>query len=355
MRAIIFIVPILQSLIFGYAVTTDVNTVATVVLDRDNSVESRDLIAAFAHSGYFDVKRYLESEGEIDGVMNHGDAVAVLHIENGFERAINQGRTAPMQIIIDGVDSNTAGIVAGYVQRIVQDKSNLIFKDSVVRAYGISEEMPTLALESRAWFNENLESRNYYVPGVLATILTLVTLTLTSMAIVREKEVGTMEQIMVTPITKFEFILGKSAPFVIIGFIDVIAILLVALFWFEVPLRGSLLLLFFSVALYLMNTLGIGLFISTISLTQQQAMMSVFIFYFPAILLSGFIFPIANMPEVIQWVTLLNPMKYFLIIIRGIFLKGVGLRILWPQLCILALMGSFVIAMATRRFRKQMV
>lgn len=207
-------------------------------------------------------------------------------------------------------------------------------------------------MQTRAWFNENLESRNFYVPGVIAIIVMLITLMLTSMAVVREKEIGTMEQIMVTPITQTEFILGKTMPFAIIGIADVIVITLIGIFWFGVPIRGNLFILFIATALYLMTTLGIGLFISTVSKTQQEAMMSVFFFYFPAVLLSGFMFPIANMPVVVQWLTCLNPLRYFLVIIRGIFLKGVGPGILWPQMAALAVMGLATLWLASRRFRK---
>jgi ABC-2 type transport system permease protein len=199
-----------------------------------------------------------------------------------------------------------------------------------------------VVVETRAWFNENLESRNFYVPGVIAIIVMLITLMLTSMAVVREKEIGTMEQIMVTPITSAEFILGKTVPFALIGFADVILITLIGVFWFEVPIRGNLALLFVATAL----------FISTVSQTQQQAMMSTFFFYLPAVLLSGFMFPIANMPPLVQWLTYLNPLRYFLVIIRGLFLKGVGLSILWPQVLALAVMGCLTLWLAAKRFHK---
>jgi ABC-2 type transport system permease protein len=209
-------------------------------------------------------------------------------------------------------------------------------------------------MESRAWFNENLESRNFYVPGVIALLVMVITLLLTSMAVVREKEIGTMEQIMVTPITAKEFILGKTTPFALISFVDVLLISLVGVYWFDVPIRGNLLLLLAATGFYLMTTLGMGLFISTVSRTQQQAMMSAFFFQFPATLLSGFVFPIANMPEVVQWLTYFNPLRYFLVIIRGIFLKGVGVTILWPHLLALAVMGSIILWSASKRFKKTM-
>ncbi|MCB1124046.1 MAG: ABC transporter permease, partial [Verrucomicrobiae bacterium] len=204
----------------------------------------------------------------------------------------------------------------------------------------------------RAWFNENLESRNYFVPGIMAVLVMLVTLMLTSMAIVREKEVGTIEQIMVTPIRRVEFILGKCAPFVVIGYVDVLLVTAVGVLWFDIPIRGSFPLLLAGMGLYLMSTLGIGLFISTVCSTQQQAMMTTFFFFFPAMLLSGFIYPIANMPEVIQWITLVNPLRHVLVIIRGIFLKGVGADILWPPMLALLLIGLVVLTFAVSRFRK---
>ncbi|MEX2044496.1 MAG: ABC transporter permease, partial [Opitutus sp.] len=207
-------------------------------------------------------------------------------------------------------------------------------------------------LRPRAWFNADLESRNFYVPGIIATLVMLVSLMLTSMAIVREKEVGTIEQIMVTPIRPVEFILGKCAPFIVIGFINVFMVTAVGLYWFDIPMRGSFTLLLAGTALFLLSTLGIGLFISTVSSTQQQAMMTTFFFFFPAMLLSGFVYPIANMPEVVQWLTFLNPLRYFLIIIRGVFLKGIGPGILWPELAALLVLGLVVMSFAVARFRK---
>jgi ABC-2 type transport system permease protein len=217
---------------------------------------------------------------------------------------------------------------------------------------GLSPIPGGVALKSRTWFNENLESRNFYVPAVIANIVLVITMLLSSMAVVREKEIGTMEQIIVTPISRTEFILGKTFPFVLIGFVDVAIITTVAYFWFDVPIRGSLLLLFGATAVFLMSSLGFGLFISTISDTQQQAMMSAFFFIFPAMLLSGFAFPIDNMPDAVQWLTFLNPLRYYIIIIRGVFLKGVGLDILWPQLAALALLGFLILSFAVNRFRK---
>ncbi len=273
-------------------------------------------------------------------------------MNKGFEDDLRAGRTAILQLIVDGTDSNTAGIVLDYSAKIAGEFSQKVLVTRFSRLKGSAMEPATVKLQTRAWFNENLESRNFYVPGVIAIIVMLITLMLTSMAVVREKEIGTMEQIMVTPITPAEFILGKTIPFALIGFADVVLITVLGVFWFEVPIRGSLLMLFVATALYLMTTLGVGLLISTVSQTQQQAMMSTFFFYFPAVLLSGFMFPIANMPAVIQWLTYLNPLRYFLVIVRGIFLKGVGPVVLWPQMVALAVMGLVILWLASRRFKK---
>ena len=353
-RAIVFVMPIFQVLIFGYAVTTDVKNVSTGVYDQDNSVYSRQMVDRFVKSGYFQIDEFVNREDQIRELMDQGRVQALLRINKGFGRDLKAGRKAPLQLILDGTDSNTAAIVLGYSSKIVAQYSQEILTDRASRLPGGGPLFGQVNLETRAWFNDNLESRNFYVPGVIAMLVMLVTLLLTSMAVVREKEIGTMEQIMVTPITPKEFIMGKTVPFALISFIDVILITLVGVYWFEVPIRGNLLLLFLATGLYVMTTLGVGLLISTVSKTQQQAMMSAFFFVFPAMLLSGFIFPIANMPEAIQWLTFINPLRYFLIIIRGIFLKGVGITILWPHMAALAVMGLIVLWTASKRFRKTM-
>jgi ABC-2 type transport system permease protein len=352
MKGVIFLMPVIQLLVFGYAVTTDVRHIPTAVYDLDHSIASRELVARFVESGYFEVLEYVDNDRRAQELVDQGKAGAVLRMNKGFEEDLRAGRRAQVQVIVDGTDSNTAGIVLGYSSKIAGQFSTQVLAQRLARSAGAAGRPGEVAVETRAWFNENLESRNFYVPGVIAIIVMLVTLMLTSMAVVREKEIGTMEQIMVTPITPVEFILGKTVPFALIGFADVILITVLGVFWFKVPIRGNLLLLFVATALYLVTTLAIGLFISTVSRTQQQAMMSTFFFYFPAVLLSGFMFPIANMPEAVQWLTYLNPLRYFLVIIRGIFLKGVGPSVLWPQMLALVVMGRLTLWLATRRFRK---
>jgi len=352
MRVVIFLIPCVQVLIIGYAVSTDVKHVRTALYDLDNSQESRDLAARFVGSGYFDVVERIQSDQQAQRLLDHGDVAVVLRFNHGFAEDLLAGRTAKLQVLVDGTDSNTAAIEAGYATNIVTAYSQQVLVERVDRAFGPAGKTGTADLRIRAWFNENLESRNFFVPGVLVIVVALSTLLLTSMAVVREKEIGTIEQIMVTPITPAEFILGKTIPFALIGFAEVLLVTAIGVFWFEVPIRGHLLLLLFGTGLFLMNTLGFGLLISTYSQTQQQAMMSTFLVFFPMMLLSGFAFPVANMPEAVQWLTKVNPICYFLVIVRAIFLKGVGVDILWRQMLPLFLTGFAVLWAAVHRFHK---
>lgn len=351
-RGVLFVAPLIQMMIFGYAVTTDVRHIATAIYDLDHSVASRELVSRFIKSGYFDLTEHVWDEGRARELLDSGKVRALLRLNRGFEADLHGGRTAHVQVIVDGTDSNTAGIVLNYSNRILSQLSEQILLSQMVRVRGAYQPPGPVKLETRAWFNQNLESRNFYVPGVIALIVMLVTLMLTSIAVVREKEIGTIEQIMVTPITRWEFILGKTLPFALIGLADMVLVAVVGVFWFGVPIRGNPFWLLVSVLLYLMTTLGIGLLISTISRTQQQAMMTTFLFFSPAVLLSGFIFPIANMPPVIRALTYLDPLRYFLVIIRGVFLKGIGVDILWPQMAGLAILGTATLWLATRRFHK---
>ncbi|MHB1025926.1 MAG: ABC transporter permease [Desulfobacteria bacterium] len=354
MRGIIFVMPLIQVMVFGYAVTTDVRDVPVAVVDFDQRVASRELLPRFSASGYFRFVSQTRNVNDATRLLDKGSVGAILRIDQGFEADLQAGRTAKLQVIADGTDSNTAGIVLDYTGRIAGKFSEKVLLTRFSHLRGEGTLPGKVELISRAWFNENLESRNFYVPGVIAIIVMLITLMLTSMAVVREKEIGTIEQLLVSPITPTEFILGKTLPFALIGYADVLLVAVVGVFWFEVPIRGSLLLLLVATTFYLMTTLGIGLFISTVSRTQQQAMMSVFFFYFPAVLLSGFMFPIANMPPLVQYLTYANPLRYFLVILRGIFLKGAGPATLWPQMAALLIMGLVTLFFTTRRFRKTM-
>jgi ABC-2 type transport system permease protein len=325
MRAVVFIVPVFQLIIFGYAVTTDVNSIRTAIYDLDRSSESRELIKKLSVSGYF----------RIDYIIDSNESVRDL---------FDSGRVT----LVDGTDSNTALVAMGYAERIIMKYAN-DFNADRIRLLPIK-----LDLRPRAWYNTDLTSKNYNVPGVIAIMVMLICLLLTSMAIVREREMGTMEQLMVTPLKPIELILGKTIPFAIIGFFDMFLVTMIGVFWFCVPIAGSIMLLLFCTAIYLLSVLGIGLFISTLSKTQQQAMMATFLFFAPAVLLSGLMFPIENMPLVFQYGTYINPLRYFLVIIRGIFLKGNGINVLWPQMLELFVLGILVMAVSLLRFKKRL-
>jgi len=352
MRMVIIGVPIIQTLIFGYAVTLDVRHVRLAVIDHDGTPASRALVARFTGSAYFDAVAHTQDEAEARALVDAARAAAILQINAGYADNLRAGRTTPVQLIVDGSDSNTARFIVNYGTQIAAAANAAVLLEQAERRAGRAIAVGRADVQPRAWFNADLESRNYYVPGIIAMLVMLIGLMLTSMAIVREKEAGTIEQVMVTPIRPVEFILGKCAPFVVIGFLNTALVAGVGLFWFDIPLRGSFALLLLGTALFLLSTLGIGLFISTVSHTQQQAMMTTFFFFFPAMLFSGFIFPIANMPEAIQWLTLLDPLRYILVIIRGVFLKGVGFEVLWTQFAALLVLGVGVMAFAVQRFQK---
>ncbi len=352
MRMVIIGFPVIQTLIFGYAVSLDVRHVKLAVVDRDNTPASRELVARFTGSDFFDATAFTLNDDEARQLIDSAKVSAILQVNAGYEQALRGGHTTPVQMIVDGSDSNTARFVATYASAIASAANTEIMLDRTLRKTGRALRPGGITLQPRAWFNADLESRNYYVPGIIAMLVMLIALMLTSMSIVREKEAGTIEQIMVTPIRPVEFILGKCAPFAVIGFLNVCMVTAVGLFWFGIPFRGSFPLLLLGTALFLLSTLGVGLFISTVSQTQQQAMMTTFFFFFPAMLFSGFIFPITNMPLVIQYLSLLDPLRFMLVIVRGIFLKGVGFDILWPQFAALLAIGLAVMAIAVSRFRK---
>jgi ABC-2 type transport system permease protein len=347
MRAIIFITPIIQLMLFGYAVTTDVNNITTAFYDLDKTFESRELARRLESSGYFNIAYFPESPREIQLLLDRGKALCAIQINNGFSKDLKKGTFTEVQVIVDGTDSNTATVAMDYASRIIMKYAKDIGSNASLSPSGIN-------LSTRAWYNPDLRSRNYNVPGVIAIVIMLVCLLLTSMAVVREREIGTMEQLMVTPLRPIELMLGKTIPFAIIGFFDVFLVTLVAVFWFDIPVKSSLEIMPLATAIYLLSVLGIGLFISTISRTQQQALMATFLFYTPAVLLSGFMFPIENMPKIIQYGTYINPLRYFLVIIRGTFLKGNGTEILWPQMTALLILGIAVMTLSSLRFKKRL-
>ncbi len=363
MRGMLIFPPVIQLIIFGFAANMDVDHARLAWMDFDRTVESRELLSEMQGSGRFDIVATPANDPDMQRLMDHGDVDAVVRVLPGFARDVLRGKPAQVQVLVDGSNSNTASIVSGYATQTAarfsreamqnQQRSKLVGR-SFAAGGPIGANIPDVKSQTRVWFNPDLKSRNYFVPGVVVNIIMLVTLSLTSMAIVREKEIGTMEQLMVTPIRPIELILGKCLPFVAIGLFDAALAVGVALLMFKVPFRGSFLVLLFSCVLFLLTTLGSGLFISTISRTQQQAMMSTFLFFQPAFLLSGFSFPVRNMPDAIRWLTYINPVRYFLEIVRGIFLKGAGVTALWPQMAALAAIGIFILTASTMRFHKKL-
>jgi ABC-2 type transport system permease protein len=362
-RLLLFVPPIMQLLVFGFAVNLDVENGGIGWFDQDQTPASRELLASFDASPYIHIAAIHTREDEIHEALDHGAVQAVVQVPPGFGRDLERGKTATVQILIEGTNSNTASILSTYLNQIVARHSRQVFAEmqtqrlvgATTTAGGpVNLSPPALGVKSRVWFNAELRSRNYFVPGVIANIITLITLMLTALALVREREIGTMEQLMVTPIRPIELMLGKTLPFALVGLIDVLIMTILALVVFDVPFRGSGWLLLLSSIIYLLTSLGIGLFISTVSHTQQQAVMSSFFFFQPAFMLSGFAFPIRNMPEYVQYVTYLNPIRYFMEIVRGIFLKGVGIDVLWPQLAALLILGIGIFGFSALRFHKRL-
>jgi ABC-2 type transport system permease protein len=348
---IVIVAPILQLTILGYAATTDVKDVPLVVVDADRSAASRDLIARFDTSDNFTVVGLIGSTAEIDTWLERGDAWMALSIPPDYSETIARGDTATLQVVADGTDSNSTNVALGYTRVLVAGYAEDLL---AARLGGRLPERPVTA-HIRVWFNPDLESRDFMIPGIVALLLLVITTNLSAMAIVREKEMGTLEQLNVTPLARWELIVGKLLPYAVIGIIDVVLVLIVAITWFEVPMRGSIALLFGMCVVYLLSTLGLGLFVSTVSSTQQQAMMTTtFFFLLPMIYLSGFIFPIENMPAAIQPLTYLIPLRYFLVILRGLFLKGVGLETFWPQALALLVWGLAMLGLATLRSSKRL-
>ena len=353
---VIFIAPVLQLAILGYAATTDVRNIPIVVVDADRSPGSQDLISRFTGSGIFDIVDIISDGPGVDRYLESGDAWMALSIPASYGRRVAAGTPATLQIVADGSDASSTNIALGYASNLIAMYTQEIVEQRRAAA-GVPASPGRGIIEPRVrvWFNPTLESRYFMLPGIFALLLLVVTSNLSSMAIVREREVGTLEQLNVTPLGRLELIIGKLLPYGIIGLIDVLIVLVVIVFWFEVPLRGSFWLLFGMSLIYLLTTLGLGLFTSTISHTQQQAMMtSTFFFLIPMMYLSGFIFPIENMPALIQPITYLIPLRYFVVILRGIFLKGVGLETLWPQALALLGWGVAILTLAYMRSSKRL-
>ena len=348
MKRLMFGPPLIQLVVFGYAVNTDIRNTRTFILDQDRTVESRALTSALTASGYFVVTGRGERPSDVVQALDHGRATIGIEIPRGFAADLRSGRGARVQVLVDGTSANSANVAQGYVGLIVQRLGQTIGGAGASpggRPAGVD-------LRARAWFNPDLRSRVYNVPAVAGMIVMLMGLSLTAMAVVREREIGTLEQLMVSPLRPVELIIGKTVPVVLVCFLDLALVSAVAILWFQVPMRGSFLLLGVASFFFILSALGAGLLISTMAATQQEAFMSMFFVFIPIIILGGFMFPVANMPPFFQWLSLLNPLRHYLEAVRGIFLKGAGVAVLWPQLLALAAMGGTLLAVAVGRFHK---
>ena len=349
MRMVVLVMPVVQMAVLAFALTTDVKEIATAVVDPDNTPHSRRLVDEFTGGNHFYVTRRLATDKEAGKLLDAGRVRAVLRIPEHFSEDLQAGKTVAVQLLVDGTLSNDAAITLNYANQAVISFNQRLAAEKAGQA-ALSTDL--LDLRIRAWYNPNLESKYYYIPGLIAVMLILIGLVLASMAIVREKEIGTIEQVMVTPIRRLELILGKTLPFLVTGMVTMTLMFLIARLLFGIRITGSISLLYLSATIYIMGNLGLAILVSVTAHTQQQALLTAFFILVPAILLSGFIFPIRNMPEIIQWLTMLNPMRWFLQILHGIVVKGVGFRTLWPPIgAQLLLAGTFLI-LAVTRFKK---
>jgi ABC-2 type transport system permease protein len=353
---VLLVLPLLiQTIVFGYAANYTVNYVATAVLDLDHSQASRSLVSHFAATGRFVIVDVATRQGQIRRDLDSGRATVAIVIHAGFAQYLGNGQSAPLQVLVDGTNSNTALIALGYVEQIV---AQFQAEEAAAAAWpvraGAAPPVLSVALAERPWFNPGLEDRWFFIPGIIGTLTLVQIVNLTSFAVVREREMGTLEQIMVSPIRPVEFILGKTVPFFLIGLADVAVVSVFGIAWFAIPFVGDPLVMLLAASLFLLAALGLGLLVSTFSRTQQQAFALNFFLIMPIFILSGFAFPIASMPRVLQWLTYINPLRYFLVVIRAVFLKGIGVAVLWPQLAAIAALGAAMLALSVLRFRKSL-
>ena len=352
---IIFIAPILQLILLGYAANLDVENIHTAVYDQDKTVTSRNFIEKFQHSGYFSIDNYLDNYNQLTELIDKGEVLWTLVIPNDFEKKLERGDQVKVQAIFDGSDGNKTAIAFGYVNGIVSNYSQNILLEERDKSGQKTALTGTLTSELRVWYNPDLKTRNFMVPSIVGLLLTVITTVLMAMAIVKEREIGTLEQIIVTPIKPFQLIIGKIIPFIILGFLDVLIVLGVMVFWFGIGIRGDFFFLIFASFIFVLSTLGIGLFVSTVSKTQQQAMMvAMFAILMPTNFLSGFAFPIENMPQWIQPITYLIPLRYYITILRGVILKGDGFIDLLPETAALLIIGIIILTLSSLRFKKKL-
>jgi ABC-2 type transport system permease protein len=347
--------PVVQLLLFGNAATFEVYHVSTAVLDLDHTQESRELVARFTSSNRLKIVKFAQSQDEIDATIDRSDAAVALVIHAGFANLLRKGQAAPLQVVVDGTNSNTALIALGYINTIAGQFSQDYAIDLVERTRGIrGMKQVQVTVAQRPWYNPDFNGRWFFVPGLIATITLVMVVNLTAFAVVREREVGTLEQIMVSSIRPAEFILGKTVPFFVVGMGIAGLVSMVGMFWFQVPFVGNPLVFLFGTTLYLFSLLALGLLISTVCSTQQQAFATNFFVVNPLFTLSGFSFPIASMPQALQWLTYVNPLRYYLVVIRGTFLKGIGVAILWPDLLAMAAIAAILLSFSILRFRKSL-
>lgn len=347
-RLVLIAPPLVQLFVFGYAATFDLNHVRYAVLNEDRGAASRELLAHFEGSGTFELVAQLDGDAQIEPVIDNKKALLVIRFPSDFSRNMELGRPANVQINVDGRNSNSAMLVLNYAKSIVSS-----FNASWIKEHG--GRTPPANLVVRPWYNPNLVSRWFIVPGIIGLLTLLVTLLVTALSVAREREAGTFDQLLVTPLRPFEILLGKAIPAVILGLIEASAIILIIVFWFKVPLLGSLLALYLGLFLFLLSSIGVGLMISSLTVTQQQGLLGAFLFLVPSIILSGFSTPIANMPEYLQILTYINPLRYFLVILRSVFLEGATVNLLWSQYWPMAIIGSLCLFMAAALFRRRMV
>ena len=352
---ILILAPLLQLLLLGYAATTDIRHIALAIRDNDHTYHSREYIRALGSSGYFKIRPLTQSDTADQDLLVSGRAGLILVIPRGFSQCLASGLPADAQVLVDGADSNFAVQGLNYLQ-----KATRLYSSRLVRLAGDplqrrGASLPSVTVESRIWYNPDLSSRFFMVPAVLGVLLLVITMLVTSMALVKEREEGTMEQLAVTPLRPAELIAGKLLPFAAIGFAEISLALPLIFMVFHVPFHGSLTLFYLFSILFLMSTLGLGLFISTLVKTQQQAMLAAtFFVMMPFILLSGFIFPVENMPPAMRAIAQFIPLKYYLTIVRGVFLKGTGWPELWPQALALAAWGMAILGLAVMNFHKKL-
>ena len=357
MRTAIFMPPLLMALINGYAVNTDVNKVRMAILDQDKTLQSQTLIEKFTSSGYFIPHAYLGSAKGATRLLDTGEVEVFLQIEKGFSKGIKSGKVSMVQIIVDGTDSSRASVIVAYVNEIASNYSMEYLKYRI-RNLALSKEVKvmtirdTIKLKERTLYNPTLTSINFFLPGMLCLIISLTPLSLTSMSIVKEREMGNIEQILVSPVSTMELIIGKSLPFFLLSIVHLLMVIMVAILWFKVPLKGNFFFLLAASSSFIFAATGMGLYIAAISKTQQQAVLAGFMYVLPSIIFSGFAFPIYAMPRIIQYFTYLNPLRYFMTICRAIFLKGVGMEILWMDFLPMVVLGVVFFYFSARKFKR---